>query len=173
VLPLAHIGIGTTLVRPWRKQVALRAVLLGTLLPDLIDKPLYYIPHFVTGLSGGELGFISGTRTLGHSLIFLVLLFFLAAFHSARHRNWWLGLALGVATHLFLDNFLEPFFPLTEHSSRIALFFPLYGWQFPTALHHGIAEHLMMHFYPLDLGAEILGAGLIAWLWVKRATWIF
>jgi hypothetical protein len=52
MLPLAHLGIGSNLVRPWWKKLDLRALLFGTLLPDLIDKPLYHVPALLTGLHG-------------------------------------------------------------------------------------------------------------------------
>jgi hypothetical protein len=37
-----HLGVGATLVRPWKERLPFRWVLLGAVLPDLIDKPLYY-----------------------------------------------------------------------------------------------------------------------------------
>ncbi|MGZ3651540.1 MAG: metal-dependent hydrolase [Bdellovibrionota bacterium] len=157
MLPLAHLGIGCQALR-WRKWHSLKPVFLGTLLPDLIDKPLYYIPVLLTGHHGAELGLFSGTRTVGHSLLFFFLLGLVAL---ATEREWWLALFLGVATHLLLDNFAEPFAPLTEYSSRIALLFPLYGVRFPIAQHRTLGEHFMLHLHPLELVAEAVGAGLL------------
>ena len=159
MLPFGHIGIGNFLVQRWKNKTAPVAVLLGTLLPDFLDKPLYYIPSIITGEHGAALGLLSGTRTIGHSLLFLGLLLALF-FLNVNRQKWWLGLFLGAATHLLLDNYAEPFSPLTEYSSRIALFFPFYGIRFPVAQYQSLSEHLFLHVRALDLGAEILGLGL-------------
>lgn len=140
-------------------------MLIGTLLPDLIDKPLYYIPVLLTGRHAAELGLFSGTRTVGHSLLFLFLLALVAL---ATRKEMWLALFLGAATHLLLDNFAEPFSPLTEYSSRIALLFPFYGVRFPIALHRTLGEHFLLHLNPLEVVAEGVGAVLLWRLWRTR-----
>jgi hypothetical protein len=38
MLPLAHLGIGSLLGRAWPFNLPFRWLLLGTLLPDLMDK---------------------------------------------------------------------------------------------------------------------------------------
>ena len=45
-----HLGIGSKMVYPWRKQITRGALLVGTVLPDLIDKPLYYGEALFIGL---------------------------------------------------------------------------------------------------------------------------
>lgn len=167
MLPFAHLGIGSALARPWWKRVPVSAVLFGTLLPDLIDKPVYYFPAWITGLRGAELGFFSGTRTAGHTLAFLAFLVAVGLIPGAR-RRWWLGAALGVATHLLLDNVLEPFAPLTDTSSRIALLFPYYGWRFPIAPFRTAGAQLLAHLSPLELTAEAAGLFLLGRLWRTR-----
>jgi membrane-bound metal-dependent hydrolase YbcI (DUF457 family) len=168
MLPLAHLGIGQRLANVGNR-LPLKPVLLGTLFPDLIDKPLYYVPAFLTGKYGAELGLISGTRSVAHSLAFLCALLLVAVI-AGRQRQWWLALSAGVASHLFLDNFLEPWSPLTPYSSRIALLFPNYGMQFPIAIHHSFGEHIFLHLNPLELVAELVGAVLLILLWRRAKT---
>lgn len=163
MLPLAHLGIGQRLANLGNK-LPIEPVMLGTLLPDLIDKPLYYVPALLTGKHGVELGLLSGTRSVAHSLLFLACILLVAVI-PGRRRRWWLALAAGVASHLLLDNFLEPWSPLTPYSSRIALLFPYYGTQFPIAIHRTVGEHFYLHLNPLELVAEGIGAALLIQLW--------
>ena len=100
MLPLAHMGIGSKLVNTWSKELPRWALLAGTLLPDVIDKPLYYILFAITRLNGGHLGLINNSRTVGHTAMFLLALTLLAVTRRSRVLA---ALALGVATHLMLD----------------------------------------------------------------------
>ena len=75
---LGHLGIGRELVKPFSKGLPLAGIFLGTILPDLIDKPLYYSLAVITHKWGSELGLISGTRTFGHTAAFLLLLTFIS-----------------------------------------------------------------------------------------------
>jgi hypothetical protein len=67
-----HLGIGLRLARPF--SVPPGWLLLGTLLPDLLDKTTYYGLSVALGARGADLGLISGTRTFGHTAAFLLLL---------------------------------------------------------------------------------------------------
>ena len=124
-----HLGIGSKLVHPFSRGLSDKAVLLGTILPDLIDKPLYYGFSFFTRKQGAELGMISGTRTLGHTALFLVLLTSSAYIKKSRFLT---ALSLGVATHLLrvarADNFLNNFYNFPIHS---VLFWPFIIANFP------------------------------------------
>ena len=74
---LGHLGIGKKLAaRPFRdfSPADRRAFFVGALLPDLIDKPLYYIPAWVTGKEGAAAGILSGTHLFAHTGLFLVVL---------------------------------------------------------------------------------------------------
>lgn len=98
-----HIAFAWASTRRWaglrgpgsyRKHV-LAPVILGALLPDLIDKPIYLAQLSIYG------------RTLGHSLLFFGLLCAIAALAQQRKRgearialSW---LAAGTGTHLLLD----------------------------------------------------------------------
>lgn len=106
MMPLGHLGIGTTLVRPFTAKRPFRFVMLGTLLPDLIDKPLYEVFKFSTGRCGDSIGLISGTRTLGHTALFCALIWVLALKQKSSSL---IALAWGVISHLVLDQVVDWF----------------------------------------------------------------
>jgi len=84
--PLAHIGVALLLAKLFEKRLKLkdyRVVALGSMLPDLIDKPLTII-----GIGPG--------RFVAHSLIFTI-----ATTIVSRE------LGFGCATHLILDKIWE------------------------------------------------------------------
>lgn len=164
MLPFAHIGIGSFAAKRWNEKLPWQTLALGTILPDLIDKPIYYGLVILKKAHGAELGLFSGTRTIGHSLALFIVLGLLAAMQKSRVL---LALWIGVATHLLLDNFAEPFSDLTIYSSRIALFFPIYGWTFPITPHHNVKEHLYFHFNTIDLAGECIGLALIFFMYWK------
>jgi inner membrane protein len=82
-------------------RVDLRILLVGSLLPDIIDKPLGHF-FFRTAFSNG--------RILAHTMVFLILLVLAGLFlHRRAGRTWLLGLAFGTATHLVFDQiWLQP-----------------------------------------------------------------
>ena len=95
VFILAHVGIGLgaawllTYRRP--SSIDFRIVLLGTLLPELIDKPL------------GLLLELQG-RLWAHSLLFLGGTILVSRIRAFRMLQW---IGFGVATHLVLDEMWE------------------------------------------------------------------
>src|SRR5262245_35432229 len=111
---LGHLGIGS-----WIAARRVRAgqrgwLLFGTRLPDLIDKPLYYALSLATGRHGRELGLISGTRTFGHTLLLVAVLWILLPRRAGT------PLALGMLTHLGLDelgDLLGIYFPALRTQS--------------------------------------------------------
>jgi len=76
-------------------KIDLRFLLIGALLPDIIDKPLGHI-FLREELSSG--------RTIAHSLLFLVVIA-LAGWlvYRLQHRNWLLVVSAGSLAHLVLD----------------------------------------------------------------------
>ncbi len=94
---LGHLGIGKRLAaHPYRRfsRVDKRAFFVGALLPDLIDKPLYYGWSWLTGKHGAEAGLISGTHLFGHTGLFLLALARSRAGHArsrpcGRSRSAW------------------------------------------------------------------------------------
>ena len=108
---------GLSAVAGWPAALAryldIRWLLIGSLLPDIIDKPLgqYILP-----------GLIGTGRAYAHTLLFLVVLSLAAWIVQHRTgRTWLAALSLGTLSHLILDE-----------AWRIphALFWPLLGTGF-------------------------------------------
>lgn len=174
----AHLGIGVRTIR-WMENLLrkdstvflpLAPIFLGTLLPDLIDKPLYYGLSWLTGLRGAELGVIAGTRSFGHSWILLLLLIVLLRIR-ARQRVGIRPLALlfGVLSHLGLD-LLDDL--LRSHqvfpSTLTALVWPLLGPHFPPNPNANLLEHASRVTQPSLWIPEIAGSLCLWWEWLER-----
>lgn len=132
---LGHLGIGKRLAaRPFRQfsSAERRAFFVGAVLPDLIDKPLYYIPAWVTGREGAAAGILSGTHLFAHTGLFLLVLTLAALLTRSRPLR---ALTIGVATHFILD-----FVGLSLNPG--ALLWPLFGWRFPTHPFRSLGQHL-------------------------------
>ena len=160
----AHLGIGRQLVKPLTKGLPLWMVLFGTLLPDLIDKPLYYSLCWITGKHASELGLISGTRTFGHTALFLGLIALVAALTRSRA---FAALALGVGSHFVLDSWSDLFLNSTYGITHSALLWPFFGWQFPVDPFSNLKAHLEVIGTPVIIYGEILGLLLLAWNFFK------
>ncbi len=73
-----------------QRFIDIRLLLLATMLPDVIDKPLSLI--------------LGNGRTYSHTSLFLLALAVLGAvLFWVRRQTWGFGLALGVFSHLLLD----------------------------------------------------------------------
>jgi hypothetical protein len=153
---LGHLGIGKKLAaRPFRdfSRTDRRAFLVGALLPDLIDKPLYYIPAWVTGKDGAAAGILSGTHLFAHTGLFLLVLTMAALVTRSGPLR---ALAIGVATHLVLD--------LVGLSMNLGtLLWPLLGWHFPTYPFRSLGQHLGTLFSPITFIGETVGAAILGW----------
>jgi hypothetical protein len=158
VFALGHLGLGKRIAaRPFRRfsRGERRAFFLGALLPDLVDKPLFYLPFWISGRRGT---FLSGTHLFAHTGLFLLALAAVA----------WLGrsslaraLAVGVATHFILD--------VVGLSMGLGtLLWPLLGWHFPAFPFENLGQHLSTVLSPITLAGEILGAAILWWDW-RRA----
>lgn len=152
---LGHLGLGKAIAaRPYRgfSSGQKRAFLLGALLPDLIDKPLFYIPFWVTGRPGAG-GILSGTHLFAHTgLFFLVLVVAAWATRSRALR----AVAIGVATHFVLD-----FVGLSMGLGT--LLWPLFGWHFPIYPFKNLGQHLWTVLNPITLAGELLGGAALLW----------
>jgi membrane-bound metal-dependent hydrolase YbcI (DUF457 family) len=155
---LGHLGLGYGMVKacpPLQKiKLPLAYLFIGTLLPDLIDKPIYYGLSFFTGEKGKMLGLIAGTRTFGHTLLFFILLLSLA--YLLRSKKW-LAMALGVLTHLILDQISDLAISGGSTLDGINLFWPFMGWQFPEIPYHSLSEQLSYWQQPIPLTFEGMG----------------
>ena len=157
---LGHLGIGSRLLLGLRRRLPPWPLYFGCLLPDLIDKPLYYgliALHRLPPL-------ISGSRTFGHTGLFLVALLALAAI--ARRPAMWAVFA-GTATHFALDIFGELVTGADPESAIwLAIFFPAYG-RFPVAHFNSILEHLRL----ARQSAVVVGGELIGGLVLLHGRW--
>jgi len=153
---LGHLGIGKRLAsRAYRgfSRAARRAFFVGALLPDLIDKPLYYGWSWLTGKHGADAGLISGTHLFGHTGLFLLVVTATAVVTGSRPLR---ALAIGVVTHLVLD-----FVGLSMDLRT--LLWPALGWQFPSYPFASVTEHLGTMFRPVTFAGEALGAAILWW----------
>ncbi len=155
-----HLGIGAQLVRRWRQGLPLGAFYLGALLPDLIDKPLYYGLHLMTGVHGAELGLISGTRTFGHTAVFVVAI---TAIAYRWRKPFWAALAMGVASHLFIDHLWDAIYgPHWNAWPRVVgLMWPALGNDFPDYPFKNVGDHLERFTVSPSLVAEGVGLALL------------
>jgi hypothetical protein len=158
-----HLGIGLKLASPWRKGLSRRLILLGTILPDLIDKPLYYGLSWYTGKSGADLGIIAGTRSFGHTAVVLLAMTFTSFVFRIRSLA---AVSIGVATHLLLDNLGDRFVSGHDFTLR-ALLWPCLGWQFPAYPFSGMHQHVGRISEPYFLMTEIAGFLFLCWEYWK------
>jgi membrane-bound metal-dependent hydrolase YbcI (DUF457 family) len=111
-----HLGITSAVIffTLGRRRIDYRVVLLGAILPDLIDKPI------------GRIFFeeqFQNARLFGHTLLvwLVVLLAILLGLRGEAARRW-LVLPIAAMLHLVLDGMWDQ--PTT-------LFWPLFGTEFP------------------------------------------
>lgn len=97
-------------IRSQSGKIDYRMVIIGSMLPDIIDKSLFLI----LGKSGETL---SG-RDYSHSLLFCLALFAGGLFLLRYRKPWLLVLSLGSVTHLLLDRMW---------GDTVALFWPFMG----------------------------------------------
>jgi hypothetical protein len=167
--PLGHTVVGPRLVRLLRPRLALGWLAAGGLLPDLVDKPLYYGLVLATGRRGAELGLVSGTRTFGHTGLFLLVFVALALWRRSAVLA---AIAWGIASHLFLDNVGDLLGWITtppEGTTTLhALVFPLLGWRFPVSPFLDVKQHLLSVTRVWVILGELAGALLLVELWWRR-----
>ncbi len=140
------IGLGLAWVVSYRNRSAVdfRLVLLGSILPDLIDKPLGAVLHLEA-------------RLWAHSLLFLGILAALSLWPALRRMRW---TAFGDAVHLLVD--------LIWEQPMVALW-PLLGIAFPAGEQsfENYFQILLTDPY-VQFGEIAGGAILIATAWRYR-----
>jgi len=152
---LGHIGIGRRLASIVDERLPQIALVVGTLLPDLIDKPLYYSRLW---------SFVNSTRTFGHTGLFLGVLIVLSFALRSRPMK---ALALGVATHLLLDLLgdIAYLWRREPSASAIALAWPVASSHFVESYMPSIKDHaLALITWPTAVG-EVVGLGLLTVEW--------
>ena len=137
-----------------------RVLAVGAMLPDLIDKPLFWLPL-------PEI--LDVSRLLGHSLLLPLLLMVLWWAGPARLQRISLTLAVGSLMHLVLDGVLAT--PQT-------LVWPLLGWEFNQSGPGDLFTSLPIPWeLPWNLNwlvvSELLGAAMcgvlaLQWRWERR-----
>ncbi len=134
-----------------RNRFDYRILLVGSLLPDLIDKPIGGVFFYSTFQNG---------RIFAHTLCFNILLAALGIYVLKRWRNTWLFiLSFGSIIHLILDQmWLSP----------QTLLWPAYGWSFAKLDSTNFFGWLSQMFYtittePSVYVPEIIGLGLLVW----------
>jgi inner membrane protein len=137
-------------------RIDMRLLIIGSLLPDIIDKPIGVFIFRETFSNG---------RIFGHTLLFLILLTLGGLLlYWRRNKLWLLVLAFGTFVHLILDQmWLEP---------RTFLW-PLYGFSFPRMdLTHWTWDMLYnLLTNPAVWISELAGAvivGCFIWLLIRR-----
>ncbi len=130
------------------EYVDIRILLVGSLLPDIIDKPLGVFLFRDTFSNG---------RIYAHTLLFLVILtaagFYL---YRRRRKTWLLVLAFGTFIHLLLDQIW-----LTPKT----LLWPLLGFTFDRV---NVEDWLSFWFwdlfvYPQVFIPEVVGLAILLW----------
>jgi hypothetical protein len=145
-------GPGVSWIHTLRKYADIRFILVGSLLPDIIDKPVGLVLFRETFSNG---------RIFSHSLLFIVALGITGVFLYRRyHRSWLAALAAGTFMHLILDQMW--------HSPR-TLLWPLYGFAFPRAdITDWLSGLIRVWFTELEAYVpELVGLAVLGWfLWV-------
>ncbi len=156
---LGHLGFGAQMARALHLKLPKKAFWLGALLPDLIDKPVYYFLSWRTGAQGAAVPIIHGTRSAGHTLLFLMTLSVMSLY---LNRSWMRALTWGVISHLALDFVSDQIvgFPQLPLASHLPLSYPMRG-EIPAAQHLSLSSHLFKLRQPFFLITEILGGLLL------------
>ncbi len=154
-----HLGIGKTLLGPISKGLPNRYLLVGTILPDLIDKPLYYGATFFSQNHGSVWSSISGSRTLGHTALFILILSSLTWIKKSKRIA---ALFLGSAIHLLLDAVSDALLGRDfSESLQTVILWPLLGTKFPDFPYSSLSEHLNIMDRPSLILEELIGASLL------------
>ena len=129
MLLFAHLGLTMAAAQLARKALkpSMAFVALGSMLPDLVDKPLGWIV-FGTPAMG---------RIYAHTILFLLVLL---AISALTRSNQLASMSGGVTTHLVLD---------TMWNSPVTLLWPLLG-NFPDRTGTGVEGYLEMLIHGLS-----------------------
>jgi len=164
VLLLAHTGITLAAFRGWEKAAVYRGfvklpglidyrlVLVGSMLPDIIDKPL---GGFILRESLGN------GRIYCHTLVFLLLLLGMGIFFRYKlNRPGFFVLAGGSLVHHVLDGMW--LFPST-------FLWPAYGWGFPKGNAEAWLEYWIKSLLtnPIVYLPEIAGVLILIFFGIK------
>lgn len=143
-----HLGLtpAVILLTLGRRRIDYRVVLIGAILPDLIDKPIGRILFEET---------FQNSRLFAHTLAFVLasLLFVIAFLRGAAARRWFV-LPVAVLIHLALDAmWAEP----------VTLFWPLFSFEFPRVFieDYWLAALLRPFDHPIEALKEVVGFAVL------------
>lgn len=152
MLLFAHLGLALATAR-FITGADLAFLALGSMLPDIIDKPLGLIAF----------GSPSMGRTFAHTLLFLLLLAAISFYTQDIRLK---SLSWGVLVHLSLDSMWN---------SPVILLWPIFG-NFPEVAHLDTLSYLEMLFFGLSnfeiLIPELLGLSYLIYLMHMRRSQI-
>lgn len=154
---LGHAGVGKALADRLTRSLPVVPLLIGTLLPDLIDKPLYY---------SGLWPFITSTRSFGHTGLLLLLLATIAWSRGSLPLK---ALVVGMATHMVLDVGMDAVrWPDELTPALIAPLWPLLGVSFWINQTDTITEHLWALAVGPIIAGELLGSCYLILSWRRQ-----
>ena len=149
MLLFAHLGLALLIARPF-KRIDLAFLAVGSMLPDIIDKPLGFMLF----------GTMNHGRIFAHTLLFLLVLAALAV--SIRDIRL-ASLGAGVLIHLALDSMWD---------SPVILLWPLLG-SFPPADYLDAVSYVQMLLQglrdPSILVPECLGLAYLIYFASERS----
>ncbi len=152
MLAFGHMGFGALMVRPFKNQIKVSpAFLVGCLLPDILDKPLFYLFQ----------SHVLGTRSYGHTFLFL-LFWVVYGFYSKS--LFFAALAYGVFTHLVLDYAGDAIFSSDRvvFNNRI-FFWPIRGLKFPETIYLTFHEQISRFSNNYTFWTELIGFILLVY----------
>ena len=160
-----HIGVGRAIIGSRGRALPFVPLAIGMLLPDVIDKPLYYLRVSP---------FISCTRTFGHTGL-LVLLLFLCAWIASRRSPRPSGrgialaaLAVGAATHDLLDMAVDFATSGGTSSTLIALAWPVLDTHFFVYPFKTVFDQIRGIWKTPVMICEVIGLLCLSWEFRRR-----
>ncbi len=143
-------------------KIDIRLLLISSLLPDIIDKPIGRF-FFQDTISNG--------RIIGHTLLFLILMTLAGLYlYKSRGRTSLLALSFGTFTHLIFDQMWR---------APRSLFWPIYGFTFDRIDLTGWIPNMLgaLMADPQVYIPELTGTAILVWFTVvlvrKRKVFYF
>jgi membrane-bound metal-dependent hydrolase YbcI (DUF457 family) len=156
-----HVGLTTGIIKGAeavaskgraveKLPVDYRLVMLGAMLPDIIDKPVGLLFRNT----------FPNSRLFAHTLLFSILLLSVVLWRYRRkQKNTILLLGVSSFIHIILDGMWN----ITQN-----LFWPLYSWSFPPRTGDWISESLE-HFLhdPFLISSELIGFAILSFFFIR------
>lgn len=159
-----HLGVTTGVIKTYEKiayknkelnnetSLDYRAVLIGSILPDIIDKPIGAFLFRST---------FHNSRIFGHTLLFSVIVILIGLYIMCKYKkNSILLLGICTSIHLILDSmwlYLD------------ILFWPYFGWKFPARTEGNWVQSDIIRLVtdPSYYLPELIGFMIIAYYFIR------